>query len=605
MSDSERRKRDFAAGYLMGLAGMPLAITPAVEVPDSPDSPTSPVEPPVMAPRRTWSDYYWGRATGITFDTIRFVNTYTPTGDEELVWAADKDGTGSIMCYGKGDTLYIAGNGSGKIIANEDCGAMFEGFHASTITGLKLLDTSNVTNMHAMFMNCASLVTLDLSSFDTSNVTDMAAMFLHCHSLRNPILTSFDTSNVTDMYAMFCACYALVNLDLRSFNTRKVVDMEQMFHGSEKMEEITVGPDWVLDKTDTFWMFEGCGVQSVTYSSEPVAPPEPDAPYISLGNPNENAVAYLYGPDQVRLPAWPAWDELMYPYACIVVKGEDYYFYCKEKPPSVKADGGLSSSGYNEYTKKLVDGVWEKSTGVLFASNTVIWANYGVYYTESAGGTLYMEASKPEAVYEPGNEPGIIVSIDNRAIMLGCRLGYIIRSQMGNGQVEIPEGVLLSSDGYILTDCDGFYLIAMDEDADAVPEGALIASGGYILKDSMGRYLCVKNLPVSYLYNGVELPPLPEWDTESYPYAAIYTDADRTVFKFYCDAAGEIVNSGGTCLLMSTSRTMKAENGAWVKSVGGLAYTPIWANHDVFYNTSAGELSGKLFLAASEPVPIY
>lgn len=83
-------------------------------------------------------------------------------------------------------------------------------------------------------------------------------------------------------------------------------------------------------------------------------------------------------------------------------------------------------------------------------------------------------------------------NIDNKAIMLGCRLGYIIRSQMGKGQVEIPDGVLISSDGYILTDCDGVYLIAMDEDADAVPEGALIASGGYILKDSNGRYLITR-----------------------------------------------------------------------------------------------------------------
>lgn len=463
MSDSERRKRDFAAGYLMGLAGMPLAITPAVEVPDSPDSPTSPVEPPVMAPRRTWSDYYWGLATGITFDTIRFVNTYTPTGDEELVWAADKDGTGSIMCYGKGDTLYIAGNGSGKIIANEDCGAMFEGFHASTITGLKLLDTSNVRDMSCMFMNCASVVTLDLSSFDTSNVTDMSSMFLDCYNLYNLTLTSFDTSNVGTMYGMFVNCHGLKTVDLRSFNTSKVVSMEHMFSGSENMEVIYVGSEWTEEKANTFLMFNNCGVKSVTYSSEPVAPPEPDAPYISLGEPNENAVAYLYGPDQVRLPAWPVWDELMYPYACIVVKGEDYYFYCKEKPPSAKADGGLSSTGYNEYTKKLVDGVWEKSTGVMFASNTVIWANYGVYYIESAGGTLYMEASKPKAVYEPGNEPEVSVIIDNKAIMLGCRLGYIVRSQMGKGQVEIPDGVLISSDGYILRDCNGVYLIAKED----------------------------------------------------------------------------------------------------------------------------------------------
>ena len=84
------------------------------------------------------------------------------------------------------------------------------------------------------------------------------------------------------------------------------------------------------------------------------------------------------------------------------------------------------------------------------------------------------------------------VTIDNKAIMLGCRLGYIIRAKLGKGQVEIPDGVLISSDGYILCDCDGVYLIASDEDTDAVPEGALISSDGYILKDSKGRYLIAR-----------------------------------------------------------------------------------------------------------------
>lgn len=51
----------------------------------------------------------------------------------------------------------------------------------------------------------------------------------------------------------------------------------------------------------------------------------------------------------------------------------------------------------------------------------------------------------------------------NKFVLLGCRLGYIIRSQMGKGQVEIPDGVLISSDGYILRDCNGVYLIAKED----------------------------------------------------------------------------------------------------------------------------------------------
>ena len=44
-------------------------------------------------------------------------------------------------------------------------------------------DTSEITNMYAMFYECSSLTTLDLSSFDTSAVTSMVSMFSGCSSL--------------------------------------------------------------------------------------------------------------------------------------------------------------------------------------------------------------------------------------------------------------------------------------------------------------------------------------------------------------------------------------------------------------------------------------
>jgi hypothetical protein len=119
----------------------------------------------------------------------------------------------------------------------------------------------------------------------------------------------------------------------------------------------------------------------------------------------------------------------------------------------------------------------------------LIWTHDDIIYFEYPTGATAFAGTEPVPVPEPPK-----VTIDNKAIMLGCRLGCISRSQMGNGQVEIPDGVLISSDGYILADCDGVYLIAMEEDTDAVPAGALIASGGYILKDSNGRYLITRRM---------------------------------------------------------------------------------------------------------------
>lgn len=48
--------------------------------------------------------------------------------------------------------------------------------------------------MTAMFADCSSLSTLDLSGFNTSQVTDMTHMFLGCSELTTLDLTSFDTS---------------------------------------------------------------------------------------------------------------------------------------------------------------------------------------------------------------------------------------------------------------------------------------------------------------------------------------------------------------------------------------------------------------------------
>lgn len=72
--------------------------------------------------------------------------------------------------------------------------------------GKLLFDTSNVTDMSFMFMECHGVSNLDVSKFDTSNVTNMKFMFNDCRGLTNIDLSNFDTSNVTDMSCMFRDC---------------------------------------------------------------------------------------------------------------------------------------------------------------------------------------------------------------------------------------------------------------------------------------------------------------------------------------------------------------------------------------------------------------
>ena len=72
-------------------------------------------------------------------------------------------------------------------------------------------NTSNVTNMSAIFAGCSSLTSLILSSFNTANVTNMGSMFRDCSSLTSLDLSNFNTANVTSMDYMFSECYKLTN----------------------------------------------------------------------------------------------------------------------------------------------------------------------------------------------------------------------------------------------------------------------------------------------------------------------------------------------------------------------------------------------------------
>ena len=81
-----------------------------------------------------------------------------------------------------------------------------------------------------MFAFCKQLTSINLSSFNTSNVTNMSAMFNGCSSLGSLNLSNFVTNKVTkfaddeDHYGMFYECTSLTYLDFRnaSFDSAEV-----------------------------------------------------------------------------------------------------------------------------------------------------------------------------------------------------------------------------------------------------------------------------------------------------------------------------------------------------------------------------------------------
>ena len=100
---------------------------------------------------------------------------------------------------------------------------------------LSSFNTSEVADMSEMFYE-AYATPLDLSSFDTRKVTNMSTMFYSTDTTTINFGKNFNTSNVKNMHHMFLHANA-TSLDLSKFDTRKVTDMGGMF-GWSKIKEL-------------------------------------------------------------------------------------------------------------------------------------------------------------------------------------------------------------------------------------------------------------------------------------------------------------------------------------------------------------------------------
>lgn len=139
--------------------------------------------------------------------------------------------------------------------------------------------------------------------------------------------------------------------------------------------------------------------------------------------------------------------------------------------------------------------------------------------------------------------------------------------------------------------------------------------------------------PIAYLYNGVQLPPLPEWDREMYPYAYVcFMDhiLDRLTGHYIWVTDRPIYANDETWSAEGTTRIIcvhgedavgymcyKLVDGIWTyersSTISGtdMMYQIIWSNVDVYImghdSEDAGiyEPTNNLYIPASDPVPVY
>lgn len=202
--------------------------------------------------------------------TVSF-NTKTST----LTLKAGNVNKADVQAYSKKDVKHVtAENGA---ILPEDCEMMFKRFGAEDID-LSKADTSKVTSMRGMFMDCAGLKSVDLSGINTSAVTNMSSMFRRCTSLKSIDLSAFDTSALISADYMFGECGKLKTIDLTGFSTENIEYWDHMFGNCTSLKTIYVSDKWkgVKDSYVTTWLldkiFDGCtsikGGNGTTYVSD-------------------------------------------------------------------------------------------------------------------------------------------------------------------------------------------------------------------------------------------------------------------------------------------------------------------------------------------------
>ena len=106
------------------------------------------------------------------------------------------------------------------------------------IYDLNFIDTSKITDMSNLFMNCE--YDIDVSNWDVSNVINMGCTFYNCNMFTGKGLENWDVSNVKDMSYMFTVCENFKGKGLENWDVSKVEDMKYMFGGCDKM---TI-PNW-------------------------------------------------------------------------------------------------------------------------------------------------------------------------------------------------------------------------------------------------------------------------------------------------------------------------------------------------------------------------
>ena len=238
-----------APGYFTGTGTTPGGNTePGGNTDPTPDPDPTPTEPEVTTTGGTLATGNTGNGTFFNSSPInkpqveRIIIQTTTTAPTGSLGSWNAASSGTVTAYytdANNNNLYeVYLTTNGKLVAPTNSKNLFRGFtELVSISGIKNLDTSNVTNMSNMFNSCSKLTTLDLEKMDTSKVTDMSYMFSNCTALTELDLFDFNTSAVTNMEGMFKLCENVVTIYVSNgFVVTGVTQSGSMFYNCNRIK---------------------------------------------------------------------------------------------------------------------------------------------------------------------------------------------------------------------------------------------------------------------------------------------------------------------------------------------------------------------------------
>ena len=187
--------------------------------------------------------------------------TFEPAGSVPAD-AVDLRSVGGLQLWRKNGSKDVNYYYGGRIDLVGSCQELFNDckyFTTIDLSGFGI--TNKVKNMKSMFQGCQGLDNLVFRSdnIDTSEVTDMSFMFINCRNLAELDLSLFNTAKVQTMQKMFMQCTGLETLTFgENFKANKAVDMSNMFNNCGNLTTIDVSAFRPVDATDMSYMFYRC-----------------------------------------------------------------------------------------------------------------------------------------------------------------------------------------------------------------------------------------------------------------------------------------------------------------------------------------------------------